>query len=111
MFKKKLAESLLQLINDSCPFSINKEGFNSPLQKKRLHIWIFMRISFTEACDLWANAHATAHTMCNICLFLTKGASVTKVGGLGTHHLVWKTDVQGVKEADALLLATSVSVF
>lgn len=56
-----------------------------------------MRISS----DLRANAYAIAHTMCNICLFLRAG--VTEVGGLGTRHLVWKTDVQSVKEPDAVL--------
>lgn len=62
-----------------------------------------MSISFTKASDLWANIYAVAHTMCNICLFLPKRAGVTEVGGLGTHHLVWKTDVQNVKEPDAVL--------
>lgn len=38
-----------------------------------------------------------------ICLFLPKSASVTEKEVLGTHHLLWKPDVQSVKEADASL--------
>lgn len=62
-----------------------------------------MRISFTEASDLWANIYAIAHMMCNICLFVPKRAGVTEVGGLGNHHLVWETDVRSVKDPDAAL--------